>query len=131
MGEDIPVPPWVLGEAPWPDGLASVLYLDNAEDITSIGEVLELWHELAVGPLPLFPSGRGAGLKARLHGMEEAPDGNQRRVRPRRWADGLTEDLFQLTSYWHHTGARPGSCTTCAPTRSGSRAAAISSSRRR
>ena len=38
----------------------------------------------------------------------DGAEGRERRVRPRGWADGLTENLYQLTSRWVRRGPRPG-----------------------
>ncbi|GII26443.1 hypothetical protein [Planosporangium mesophilum] len=103
MDDEARTPSWVFDGGPEPDGLAAVLYLDNADSIARVAEVLRLWHDSAVElVLPVFAAPAPVTPGVEVRGTEEDLDGRARPVRVARWTDGLTEDLYQLSAWWSY-----------------------------
>jgi hypothetical protein len=108
MGDDA-VPPWVLGELPWPDSVGVRVYLDDAEDHAALAGPLQGWYDLAVELLvPVLGTLGTVGPKPRVTGTHEDPSGRAYRMRGRSWAAGFVPDLYQLMASWTVTGPHPG-----------------------
>jgi hypothetical protein len=95
------VPGWMESGEPQPDFATCLLYLDCGDDLARLAPLLQFWHAEASRLLLPFVAPPGAaepGISLSAH--EQTIDGRPRRRRPQRWADGLTEDLYQLSAHW-------------------------------
>jgi hypothetical protein len=101
-------PSWVIDGRREPDFVRVLLYLDYGDDLSRVGPVLKMWHAQADRLLSglLQPPGTRAKPKIQRSGFEKKPDGAGRKIRPRTWSDGITEDFYQLTWAWRATSPR-------------------------
>ncbi|MFI6758913.1 hypothetical protein ACIBF5_07185 [Micromonospora sp. NPDC050417] len=96
------VPPiWGHYSESEPDFATCLLYLDCGDDPSRSLALLEHWYDEACRLLLPFVQPAGAPEPwLSLSAYEQHPDGRARRRRPQRWADGLTEGLYQLSAHW-------------------------------
>ncbi|MFD1320968.1 hypothetical protein [Micromonospora sonneratiae] len=101
FGDGGPVAEWAPSGGPKPDFATCLLYLDRGDDLEHIAPLLQLWYDEASRLLLPFVQPLGAPEPTRsLSAYEENAEGRGRRRRPGTWAEGLTEDLFQLSAHW-------------------------------
>jgi hypothetical protein len=95
------VPGWLESGGLEPDFATCLLYLDCGDDLARVASLLRFWHEEACRLLLPYVAPPGSDEPAMsLSVHEQSIDGRPRRRRLRRWAEGLTEDLYQLSSHW-------------------------------
>jgi len=101
FGDGGPVASWAPSGGPKPDFATCLLYLDHGDDLDRVAPVLRLWYDEACRLLLPFVQPLGAPEPTRsISAYEENAEGRGRRRRPASWAEGLTEDLFQLSAHW-------------------------------
>jgi hypothetical protein len=84
-----------------PDFATCLLYLDCGDDPGRSAGLLKHWYEEACRLLLPFVQPVGAPEPwLSLSAYEQHADGRARRRRPQRWADGLTDGLYQLSAHW-------------------------------
>ena len=94
-------PEWMESSGLKPDFATCLLYLDHGEDLTWTAPMLRYWYEQACRLLVPYVAPAGSdGPAVSLSAHEQSVDGRPRRRRPRNWEEGLTEDLYQLSSHW-------------------------------
>ncbi|MEV1285580.1 hypothetical protein [Micromonospora sp. NPDC049679] len=103
-GGGLTMPSWMQVDEPEPEpDLATlVLYVDGAGHVSHIAPLLQLWHDEACRLLLPFAQPAGAPEPTTsFTAFDERAVGRGRRRRPPRWADGLTEELGQLSAHWY------------------------------
>jgi hypothetical protein len=84
------------------DAVSAALYLDSADDVPRVLPVVQAWHDTAHELLGRFLRRDGAGPRGPVvAATERGAGGRERKVRPRRWADGVNERLYSVHMGWH------------------------------
>lgn len=97
---------WGFAGGPEPDHATVRLYLDYGDDLARVGPILRMWYAEADRLLSGLVRPPGAAKPdVYRSGYEKEPGGSGRKVRPRTWDAGITEDYFQLTWAWRDTAA--------------------------
>jgi hypothetical protein len=101
-GGGLTMPSWMQVDEPEPDLATLVLYLDCGGYVSRIAPLLQLWHDEACRLLLPFVQPAGAPEPTTsFTAFDQHSGGRGRRRRPLHWADGLTEELGQLSAHWY------------------------------
>ncbi len=93
--------PWPGSDSSKPEFATWLLYLDCGEDFARLEPLLRRWYDETCRLLLPFVHPMGASAPAAsLTAFEQDAAGRGRRRKPQRWADGLSEGLFQYSAHW-------------------------------